>query len=225
MNSRVRAMLRRVGRILVNEFTPPPRPRPTPSDQEFAEGYLAEGRVESAIEDPPGGDVQGDDTLNITIDVAGGETLYRAVQSPLGGPGRGSRLVGYHVPVRYTTLDPDYANDVFVVRWPAEVEEALAPYRPTGPGALRARAWNLLADFGLLLVILGVPLSFAGLLDVILSLFGQSIFSDLIPGYWPGLALLAGLSALVLGGSCSILGDSPVAAFERKRARDGAPPV
>jgi len=220
--SKFMAMLRRIGSALVNEFTGQPAPRPTPSKKEFAEGSRAEGKIESAIEDT-GGEIQGADYLNISIAVPGGDMLHRQVVSPLSSPGSGRRLVGYHVPVRHTTFDPDFANDVLVVRWPAEVEEALAPFRPTGPGAMRARAWNVLAGFGQLLVILGIPVSFAGLLDLIFSLFGALMFSDVIPGYWPGLVLLTGLAALVLGGCCAILGDSRVAAFERRREQKANP--
>lgn len=62
-------LLWRVWEAIVGEFTPPPMPRPTPSEEEFAEGYLAVGMINDAIEDGPGGDVQGPDKLVISADI------------------------------------------------------------------------------------------------------------------------------------------------------------
>ena len=62
---------RRFLTAIVNEFTPPPRHRPTPSDNEFAAGHLAVGTINDALEEPPGQDVQGPDRLVISAEIPG----------------------------------------------------------------------------------------------------------------------------------------------------------
>lgn len=116
-----------------------------PEEGRFAEGHLAVGVIEDSIEESPG-EVQGRDTLIISADVPGHGVLRRRVTCPLSTPGNGRGLVGQAVVFRHIAHDPDDVDDVLVVRWPDKVRRALEPFRPEGPGAGRARAWNLLAQ-------------------------------------------------------------------------------
>lgn len=134
------AMLRRVQKAIVSEFTPPPIPRPTPNEEQLTEGHLAVGMIDDAIEDGPS-EAQGADTLVITAEAPGHGTLHRTTSCPLEMPRSGHRLVGQTITFRHTTFDPDYVKDILVVRWPLEVRNALRPVRDEGPGGVRARVW------------------------------------------------------------------------------------
>ncbi|GAB3616397.1 hypothetical protein GCM10027416_09540 [Okibacterium endophyticum] len=182
---------------IAREFTPPPMPRPRPSAEQLAEGHLTVGTINDAIEDGPGGDVQGPDTLIISADVPGHGVLHRRVPCPLSMPGSGRRLVGRRVPFRHTTHDPDFVDDALVVQWPPEVSRALEPFRPEGPGALRARAWRLLANCSAVVAVGGILLAVVLLIGVVLT--GGELFADLPAWFHPGVALASSVGAVPLG--------------------------
>lgn len=157
----VRSVLRRIGRAIVGELTPPPQPRSSPLRADLLRGHRAVGLIRAARlnETPEGG--YADDDLVIEIEAAGlGQTvtLLRTVRSPLLGAYAGRRLIGREVLVRHTTHDPSYADDVLVEQWPAEVETALTPFRPRGRGAGTYRMWRLLSSLGFVIGCGGVML-------------------------------------------------------------------
>lgn len=191
------SLLRRIRKAL-NEFTPPPEPRPTPSEKEFAEGHHAVGIIYAATEDP-GHDAPGPETLVISADIQGHGFIHRHVPRPLGA-GSGHKLVGSSIEFRHTTYDPDYSNDIFVTRWPLEVQEALKPIRYKGPGAVRARIWNILSGFCFVIGCAGVMLTPILLCDLIFgSLAGQRVLADFLPGLHPAIAVAVSVGASPLG--------------------------
>lgn len=196
-------LLRRIGRALVNEFAPPPKPRPTPSKKEFAEGRKAIGIVRSAVPNdaPEGG--QMDDDLVIHIDTRDdGEplTLLRTVMCPLPGPGAGQRLIGTQVVVRHTTLDLDYDNDILVAQWPTHVTEALKPVRYEGPGAFRARIWNVLSGCCFVIGYAGVMFTPVLLCNLIFGSFtGSNMLADILPGLHPAVAVAVSIGVIPAG--------------------------
>ena len=117
------ASLRRLWNVIVREFIPQPVPRLRPTDEQLTDGHLAVGTIDDAIEESPGSDVVGPDTLIISADVPGHGVLHRKVPCPLPVPGSGRRLVGQIVPFRHTTFDPDFVDDALVVGWPPEGEQ------------------------------------------------------------------------------------------------------
>lgn len=187
---------RRIWKAIVNEFTPPPMPRPGPSEKQLAEGHLAVGVINHVIEDGPGGDVQGADMLIISADVPGIGTLYRRESCPLSTPGSGRRLIGQTLRFRHTTFDPDFVNDILVVRWPPEVRKALEPDRYEGPGGPRARLWGFLAGCSFAIMWTGIVLTPILLCGII---FGGDMFTDLPEWFHPGIALAASVVAVPLG--------------------------
>lgn len=189
-------LLRRLWNAIVNEFTPPSMPRPRPSEKLLNEGHLAVGTINDSIEDGPGGDVQGADTLVISAEVPGHGILYRNVSCPLSTPGSGRSLIGHRVPFRHTTFDPDFINDILVTRWPAEVRRALEPVRYEGPGALRASAWSFVAGCCFVIMWLGIVLTPLLLCGII---FGGDMFTDLPAWFHPGIALASSIGAVPLG--------------------------
>ncbi|KRF20699.1 hypothetical protein ASG90_18800 [Nocardioides sp. Soil797] len=148
------------------------------------------------VEDSPG-EVQGPDALIIRADVPGHERIQRTVICPLSMPGSGRRLMGQAVGFRHTSLDPDFADDVLVVRWPAEVRKALQPPRLEGPGAVRARVWGLLSRCCAVVAVSGILLSVVMLIGVVFT--GGELFADLPSWFRPGRVLAASLGAAVLG--------------------------
>ena len=188
---------RRFLTAIVNEFTPPPRHRPTPSDKEFAAGHLAVGTINDALEEPPGQDVQGPDRLVISAEIPGHRTLYRQKTCPLEMPGSGRSLVGQTIGFRHTTFDPDYGNDILVVRWPREVRRALEPIRYEGPGSLRARLWGGLSGLSFAVMWAGIMLTPILLCNLIVgSLAGSNMLADILPQVHPAIAL--GISIVVI---------------------------
>lgn len=187
---------RRIWTGLVSEFTPPVRPRPAPSDKEFADGHLAIGMIIDRIEDGPGGDVQGPDMLVVSNDVSGHGVLHRQVPCPLSVPGSGRDLIGQPVRFRHTTFDPHFIDDISVVRWPPQVNRALAPVRFEGPGAFRARVWNILAGCCFVVMWAGMVLTPILLCGIVL---GGDMFTDLPAGFRPGIALAGSVGAVPLG--------------------------
>ncbi|WP_326698502.1 hypothetical protein OG909_14925 [Streptomyces sp. NBC_01754] len=188
--------LRRVWDAVVREFSPPPAPRPRPSTEQLAEGHLAVGTIDDAVEDGPS-DVQGPDMLVISAETPEGGTLHRRAACPLSMPGSGRDLIGQAVTFRHTTLDPDFVDDVLVVRWPDKVRKALEPFRPTGPGAVRARIWHFLAQCGAVLTVGGILGTVVMLIGVIFT--KGELFADLPAWFRPGVALAASAGAAVLG--------------------------
>ncbi len=181
---------------LSGPVTPPPNPPHQPSKQQLAEGHLTVGVIDDAIEEDPGCDVQGPDTLIISADMPGLGVIHRRISCPLPMPGHGRGLIGQAVGFRHSTHEPDFVNDVLVVRWPSEVNRALEPARFEGPGALRARGWSFLAGCSLVVVWLGIiltPVLLAGLV------FGGDMFTDLPAWFRPGVALASSIGAVVLG--------------------------
>ncbi|SDS92157.1 hypothetical protein [Jiangella sp. DSM 45060] len=190
------ALSRRIWDAIVRKFPPPPMPRPRPSEEQLAEGHLTVGVIDYAIEDAPGGDVQGPDTLLISAEVPGHGVLHRRVQCPLSMPGSGRGLAGQTIGLRHTTFDPDFVDDVLVVRWPPGVDRALEPFRFEGPGALRARVWSFLAGCSFVVMWIGIALTPILLCGMI---FGGDMFTDLPTWFHPGIALAASVAAVPLG--------------------------
>ena len=186
------SLLRRAWRVLVNEFAPFPQPRPAPSDKVLAEGHLALGVIDAAIEDGPSGE-QGSDLLIIKADVPGHGTLRRRVWCPLEQPGAGRQLIGQGITFRHTTDDPDFVNDVLVVRWPGWVEEELKPYVP---GSLCERVWMSLATLSGVLAVLGGLAAWVLLLGIVT---GGEMFADLPSWFRPDIALATCAAASVAG--------------------------
>lgn len=196
------SLIRRIWTTIVNEFTPPPKPRTTPSEQEFAAGHNAVGIIYAALEQPHGQDVQGADDLIIGVDVPGHGVLYREVLCPLTTPGDGRDLIGQRIEFRHTTYEPDYRNDVLVTWWPPKVQDALKPIRYEGPGAVRARIWNFFAGCSFIIMWVGIALTPILLGEIVLgAIFGFSpmLLTDLLPTLHPGIALTASIAAIPLG--------------------------
>lgn len=194
-----------LGRIwnAIDEFTPPPTPRPRPGKKEFDEGREAVGIIRSAAaNDAPEGGLM-DDDLVIHIDVSDDGrplTLPRTVMCPLPGPGAGQRLIGAQVIVRHTTVDPHYDNDILVTRWPTHVTEALEPIRYEGPGAFRARIWNVLAGCFFVIGCAGVMLTPVLLCNLIFgSLTGTNMLADIIPQLHPAVAVAVSVGVTPAG--------------------------
>ncbi|MFF2654302.1 hypothetical protein [Streptomyces sp. NPDC058045] len=196
------SLLRRIWKA-IDEFTPPPEPRPTPSKKEFSEGRAAIGIIRSAVSNdaPEGG--QMDDDLVIHIDTSDdGQplTLLRTVGCPLPGPGAGQRLIGTQVIVRHTTVDPDYDNDILVTRWPTHVTEALTPVRYEGPGAFRARIWSILAGCFFVIGYAGVMLTPVLLCNLIFGSFtGTNMLADVFPRLHPAVAVAVSIGVIPAG--------------------------
>lgn len=172
--------------------------------------------IDDAIEDGPS-EVQGPDTLIISAHVPGHGVLHRRVTCPLPMPGSGRGLVGRAIGIRCSRLDPDDVDDVLVVRWPHEVERAQRPFRPEGPGALRARAWKILADCGAAVTAGGILLTVVILIGVLFT--AGELFAGLPAWFRPGIALMATASAAVLGVFSFAIGQSR-ARTVLTRARD-----
>lgn len=189
-------ILRRLWKAIVGEFTALPRPRPTPSETEFAEGHLAVGMIDDALAQGPGQDVQGPDTLVISAHIPGHGTIYRSETCPLSMPGSGQDLVGHSLPFRHTTFDPDYSNDILVIRWPPKAQEALAQIGYERPGPGRARAWSFLAGCSFMIMWAGIALTPILLCGII---FGGDMFTDLPAWFHPLLALAVSVAAVPLG--------------------------
>ncbi|WP_166906486.1 hypothetical protein [Mycobacterium sp. DL440] len=170
--------------------------RPSDKRTRSTEGHLAVGVIDDVIEDSPG-EVQGPDTLVITAQVPGHGSLHRRVTCPLSMPGSARGLVGQTIGFRHLRLDSDDVDDVFVVRWPAEVSRALEPFRPEGPGALRARAWRFLAQCCAVVAVGGILLTMVMLIGVVFAV--GELFADLPTWFRPGLVLIASVCATVLG--------------------------
>lgn len=162
----------------------------------FAEGHLTVGVIDDAFEDGPT-DVQGPDTLIISAQVPGHGILYRRVTCPISASGRGRGLVGQTIRFRHISLDSEDVDDVVVVRWPDEVRRALEPFRPEGPGALRARAWRFLAGCSAAITVGGILLTVVMLIGVIFT--AGELFADLPAWFRPGVVLAASVGAAVLG--------------------------
>jgi len=132
-------------------------------------------------------------------------------------PGSGLKLIGHSIRFRHTTFDPDYSNDIQVTRWPPEVRKALEPVRYEGPGALRARAWGLLAGCNFLVMWAGIALTPILLCGI---MFGGDMFTDLPAWFHPGVALASSVGAVPLGlflaAVCNVHRD---AALSRTRSR------
>lgn len=188
--------IRRLWDAIVLEFTPPPTPFPRKSEEQLAEGHLAVGTIDDAIEESPGSDVVGPATLIIIADVPGHGILRRRAPCPLPMPCSGHRLVGQSVPFRHTTFDPDFVNEALVVEWPPEVSQALEPFRPEGPGALRARVWRLLANCSAVVAVGGILLTVALFIGMVFT--GGELFADLPAWFRPGVVLTASVGAVVL---------------------------
>lgn len=199
----VRSMLQRIGRAIVREFTPPPKPRPSPTRADLLNGHSAVGVIRDAllIETPEGG--YADDDLVIELEAAGPDqtvTLVRTVESPLLGAYAGRKLVGRQVLVRHTTLDPSYDNDILVEKWPADVERALTPFRPRGRGAGTYRMWRLFSSLGFVLGYGGIMLLVPSLCLLIATLFLGPEVADGFPAWLhPGVVFPASLVAVPVG--------------------------
>lgn len=192
--------LRRIWRVLVSEFTLPPKPRRTPSEKEFAEGHHAVGKITAAIEDGHGGDVQGADKLVIRTDIPGYGALYRNEWCPLSTPGSGRQLIGHTIEFRHTTYDPDYSNDILVTWWPLKARETFEPVRYKGPGALRARIWSLLCGTSFVIGYAGVMLTPILLCDVVVGAFGgPRVLAEFLPEVHPAIALAVSVGVIPVG--------------------------
>ncbi|MET7641148.1 hypothetical protein [Streptomyces sp. NPDC005438] len=193
------SLLRRIWKAL-DEFGPPPEPRPTPSKKEFAEGREAVGIIRYAISNEPPEGGQWNDDLVIHIDVSDdGQPLMleRKVMSPLPA---GRKLIGATVVVRHTTLDPDYENDVLVTRWPWVVQQALKPVRYKGPGALRARIWGILSGCFFVIAYAGVMFT-PPLLSILIFdlLIGLGTSAEFLVGIHPAIALAISIGVIPAG--------------------------
>ncbi|WP_217996783.1 hypothetical protein [Nocardioides jensenii] len=170
--------------------------RPGSTEARFAEGHVAVGLIDRAIEDSPG-EVQGPDTLIIRAEAPGHGVIHRRVTCPLSMSGSGRSLVGHTIGFRHARLDPDDLDDVLVIRWPDEVRRALEPFRPEGPGALRARAWRVLAGCSAVVTVGGILLTVVMLIGVIFT--AGEMFADLPAWFRPGVVLSGSAGAVVLG--------------------------
>ena len=166
------------------------------ADSRFTEGHLAVGVIDDVIEEAPG-EVQGRDLLIISADVPGHGILHRKMTCPLSMPGSGRSLVGQTIGFRHIRLDSDDLDDVLVVRWPGESRRALEPFRPEGPGALRARAWRFLAGCSAVVTMGAILLTVVTLIGVIFT--AGELFADLPAWFRPGVVLTASVGAVVLG--------------------------
>lgn len=199
-----RSVLRRIGKGIASEFTPPPKPRPAPLRKELLEGRETVGVIRYAVsnDSPEGGPTDDDLVIHIDVSVDGKHvTLPRTVRSPLLGPSAGRRLIGKEVVIRHTTLDPTYDSDVLVVQWPAELDGELAPFRPHGPGTLGYRIWGVLASLCFMIgwggVMLVVPTACWLLIGMLL--LGNHPF-DGFPGWTnPAVLFPASIVAIPLG--------------------------
>ncbi|MYR74913.1 MULTISPECIES: hypothetical protein [unclassified Streptomyces] len=167
-----------------------------PEKERCTEGRFAVGVIEQAIEEGPS-EVQGPDTLVISVDVPGHGSIRRKVICPLSMPGSGRGLVGQPVGVRHVTDDPDHVDDVLVVRWPSEVTRALQPFRPEGPGAGHARAWRFLTQCAAVVTVGGILLTVVMLIGVVFT--AGELFADLPAWFRPWDVLAASAGAAVLG--------------------------
>lgn len=192
--------LRRVWTTIVTEFTPPPKPRPTPSEKEFAAGHLAVGTITDAIEDGPGGDVQGADMLIVSAEIPGHETIHRREICPLSTPGGGHRLIGQPIKFRHTTYDADYERDILVTWWPPGARETVESRRYEGPGALRARIWNFLSGVGVVIGCAGIMLAPLLLCNLVVgSLTGAYMLADFLSAVHPATALAVSAGLIPMG--------------------------
>ncbi|MBA0053358.1 hypothetical protein E0L36_21510 [Streptomyces sp. AJS327] len=152
-------------------------------------------------EGPEGGYT--DEDLFIEIQAAGPDgmvTLLRTVQSPLLRTGAGRTLVGREVRVRHTTLDPHYLEDVLVEQWPAEVAEALKPFRPRGRGAFGYRVWSLISGLGVVVGCGGIMLLVPSLCVLIATLiFGPQMVDNFPAWLQPVVVFPASVVAVPLG--------------------------
>lgn len=220
----VRSVLRRIGRALVLEFTPPPKPRPSPNRADLLNGRSAVGVILHARlnETPEGG--YADDDLVIEVEAAEpGQTvtLLRTVRSPLLGAYAGRALVGRKVIVRHTTLDPSYADDILVEKWPVEVERALTPFRPRGRGAGTYRMWRFLSNLGFVLGSGGIMLVVPSLCLLVGTLFLGPEMADSFPAWLqPGVVFPASLVAVPVGfwvhAACDLRADAARSKIERQ---------
>ncbi len=224
-----RSVLRRFGKAIVSEFTPPPKPRPAPLRKELLEGREAVGIIRYAVsnESPEGGPTDDDLVVHIDVNVDGEHVILpRTVRSPLLGPSAGRGLIGTEVVVRHTTLDPSYVNDVLVVRWPVAVDRELTPFRPTGPGALGYRIWSVFAGLSFLIgwggIMLVVPTACWLLIGMLL--LGYPPF-DGFPGWTnPAVLFPASVVAIPLGfwsyAACAHRREQAQARIEEVRGED-----
>lgn len=220
----VRSVLQRIGRAIAREYTPPPRPRPSPTRADLLKGHSAVGVILYARlnETPEGG--YADDDLVIEVEAAGPDqtvTLLRTVESPLLGAYAGRKLVGRKVPVRYTTLDPSYTDDILVEKWPADVERALTPFRPRGRGAGTYRMWRLFSSLGFVLGYGGIMLLVPSLCLLIATLFLGPGMADGFPAWLhPGVVFPASLVAVPVGfwihAACDLRADTARSKIERQ---------
>lgn len=187
---------RRIRKTIAGELAPSPTPGQAPSEQELSEGHLAVGMIDDAVAENPGQDVQGPDTLIISTDIPRHGTIHREVSCPLPRPGSGRSLVGQSIRFRHSTLDPDFRQDILVVRWPRKAQEALEPVRYDGPGVVRTRIWILLAGCGFVIMWAGIVLTLLLLCGIV---FGGDIFTDLPTWFHPGIALAASIVAIPIG--------------------------
>lgn len=162
----------------------------------LAERHLAVGVIDDAIEAAPG-EIQGPDMLIVSAEAPGHGIVHRRVTCPLSMPGSGRRLVGQAIRFRHIGLDTDDLDDIFVVRWPDEVSRALEPFRPEGPGALRARAWRFLAHCSAAITVGGILLTIVMLIGLMFT--AGELFADLPTWFRPGIALTASVGTVVLG--------------------------
>ena len=178
-------------------------PRPRPNTDDLAEGTLTIGVINDAIEDGPGGDVQGADTLVISADVPRHGTLHRTVICPLSMPGSGRDVLGQSISFRHTTFDTDFVNDILVVRWPPKIHDALQPSRSTERRTLRSHAWRILGALSFVVMWIGIVLTPIALCELI---FRSGMYDDLAAGVHPGHALAVSICAipggLVAAGFC-----------------------
>lgn len=218
------SLLRRIWRVLVNEFAPPPKPRRTPSEKEFAAGHHAVGKIVGAeVENTEGGPVY-PGTVVIHADIPGHGPIYRQESCPSSMPGSGSQLIGHTIEFRHTTYDPEYSNDILVTWWPPKARETYETIRYEGPGALRARIWSFFSGCCFVIGYAGVMLTPLLLCDLVFgSLAGQRILAELLPEVHPAVALAVSVSVipagLFLGAFCATRRDAVLAAPARRGER------